>query len=121
MLRASSQITLLKVLYERASPLSKLDNGRLMVLGSGNGIGRAVYRLVNLRLTSYPYHKGKALMSGLGKIQKESKKRCELCGKIEETRPYGPNGARVCFDCGMKNEPAAQRRASKYLFGEDHH
>lgn len=42
--------------------------------------------------------------------------RCELCGAEEETRPYGPNGERVCFACGMKNEEAA-RAAFKRLMG----
>ena len=35
--------------------------------------------------------------------------RCALCGAVEETRPYGPNGEDVCFDCGMKDEAAARR------------
>lgn len=35
--------------------------------------------------------------------------RCALCEAVEETRPYGPNGEEVCFDCGMKDEAAAQR------------
>ena len=26
--------------------------------------------------------------------------RCELCGAVEETRPYGINGENVCFGCG---------------------
>lgn len=34
--------------------------------------------------------------------------RCELCGAVEETRPYGPNGEEVCFSCGMKDEAAAK-------------
>jgi pentose-5-phosphate-3-epimerase len=29
---------------------------------------------------------------------------CEYCGKVEELRPYGMNGAKICFDCGMKPE-----------------
>lgn len=28
---------------------------------------------------------------------------CELCGKTDELRPYGPRGESICFDCGMKN------------------
>jgi hypothetical protein len=39
--------------------------------------------------------------------------KCELCGKIEELRPYGPNGEAVCFDCAMKDEPAARRAFDK--------
>lgn len=42
-------------------------------------------------------------------IQVQPRGRCELCGAVEETRPYGPNGEEVCFDCGMKDEPAAGR------------
>lgn len=42
-------------------------------------------------------------------IQAQPPGRCELCGAVEETRPYGPNGEEVCFDCGMKDEAAAKR------------
>jgi hypothetical protein len=27
---------------------------------------------------------------------------CDYCGKVAELRPYGKNGASICFDCGMK-------------------
>jgi len=43
---------------------------------------------------------------------------CELCGKVEETRPYGPGGKRVCFDCGMKDEPTAQHNMKILLLGD---
>lgn len=36
--------------------------------------------------------------------------KCELCGAVEEVRPYGPGGKFVCFDCGMKDEEEAKRR-----------
>lgn len=42
-------------------------------------------------------------------IQAQPPGRCELCDAVEETRPYGPNGEQVCFDCGMKDEDAAKR------------
>lgn len=35
-------------------------------------------------------------------IAPEPDGKCELCGKIEETRPYGPHGERICFNCGEK-------------------
>jgi hypothetical protein len=35
--------------------------------------------------------------------------RCDLCGTVAETRPYGPQGENVCFPCGMKDEDAAKR------------
>lgn len=43
---------------------------------------------------------------------------CELCGAFEETRPYGPNGERICFDCGQKDRKTTERQMDKYLFGE---
>lgn len=57
-------------------------------------------------------------MSGLGIIQEEPPQRCELCGVIEETRPYGPNGEQVCFECGMKDEANALKRMRQHIFGE---
>lgn len=59
-------------------------------------------------------------MSRLGVIEAEPispDDRCELCGAIEETRPYAPNGERVCFDCGMKDEAAAVRGFEKRVLG----
>lgn len=40
----------------------------------------------------------------------EKRHQCELCGKTAELRPYGPNGERVCFECGMADEGAAKRQ-----------
>ena len=57
-------------------------------------------------------------MSGPGVIQEEPDRRCELCGKVDECRPYGPKGEWVCFDCAMKNEAAANRGVNKYIFGQ---
>ena len=57
-------------------------------------------------------------MSGRGFIKEESPQRCEMCGIIEETRPYGPNGEEICFDCGMKDEKTTTRKMEEYIFGE---
>lgn len=57
-------------------------------------------------------------MSSFGVIKVEPPMRCELCGKQAETRPYGPQGERVCFECGMKDEKAAKKAMRKLLFGE---
>ena len=57
-------------------------------------------------------------MSGLGHIGVEPHGKCEMCGKVNELRPYGPRGERVCFDCGMKDEEAMKRQMSMYVFGE---
>lgn len=31
----------------------------------------------------------------------EPDKTCEFCSKVKDTRPYGPGGKQICFDCGM--------------------
>jgi ribosomal protein L37AE/L43A len=33
----------------------------------------------------------------------EKPEKCEYCGKLDELRPYGKNGANICFKCGMKD------------------
>lgn len=38
---------------------------------------------------------------------------CELCGKVEELRPYGPNGELICFECGMKDEETTTAQFAK--------
>lgn len=58
-------------------------------------------------------------MSGKGYIADEPDRRCELCGKVAECRPYGPHGEQVCFACGMKDEEAAKRQFSKRVLGEE--
>lgn len=56
-------------------------------------------------------------MSGRGFIQEEPPRKCELCGKVEECRPYGPRGEQVCYDCAMKDKAAAQRGMNRYIHG----
>ncbi len=41
--------------------------------------------------------------NGVFVIELEPDGVCEYCGKVAETRPYGKNGARICFACGMAN------------------
>jgi hypothetical protein len=43
---------------------------------------------------------------------------CQLCGKADQLRPYGPNGEQVCFDCMMKDEASAKAQFAK-LFAHD--
>ena len=43
---------------------------------------------------------------------------CQLCGKLAELRPYGPNGERICFECGMAMEPTTSKMFAKVLFGD---
>jgi len=35
-------------------------------------------------------------------IAAEKPQRCSDCGRVVETRPYGKDGAEVCYRCGMK-------------------
>ena len=57
-------------------------------------------------------------MSSLGIIQEESPQACQLCGVIDECRPYGPNDEEVCFDCAMKDPETTERKMAAYIFGE---
>lgn len=56
--------------------------------------------------------KGKVLY-----LEAEKPQQCDLCGKIAELRPYGPNGECVCFPCGMKNPEAAERQFVRRMQG----
>jgi hypothetical protein len=42
---------------------------------------------------------------------------CQMCGKKDELRPYGPGGMNVCFDCAMKDEEEARRQFIARLGG----
>lgn len=57
-------------------------------------------------------------MSGRGYIAAEKPQQCDLCGKIAELRPYGPNGECICVECGMKDEAAVRRQIKKHILGE---
>lgn len=57
-------------------------------------------------------------MSGPGIIEAEDVDRCQLCGKIDETRPYGPNGEEICYACGMKDEETTKKMFLKHVHGE---
>ena len=54
-------------------------------------------------------------MSGKGFIAPELDQACEMCGVIEECRPYGPNGEQICFSCGMKDVETTERKMREYL------
>jgi hypothetical protein len=56
-------------------------------------------------------------MTKPGVIYQEKPQQCDLCGKMAELRPYGPNGEKVCFDCGMRDEEAAKAQFHKYMEG----
>ncbi|WP_160687117.1 hypothetical protein [Clostridium sp. C2-6-12] len=48
-------------------------------------------------------------------ISEQEPRECEYCGEISELRPYGKNGANICFKCGMKNEKEAEKQFMKIL------
>lgn len=54
-------------------------------------------------------------MSGKGFISQEPDQVCELCGVIDECRPYGPNGEQICFSCGQKDIEATEQKMREYL------
>jgi hypothetical protein len=53
------------------------------------------------------------VLNGVLIIAAEPDDKCELCGAIAETRPYGPNGARICHPCGMLDEFETTRQMLK--------
>lgn len=57
-------------------------------------------------------------MSGLGIIQEQDPECCEMCGIIEECRPYGPNNENICFDCAMKDPVTTEKKMGQYIFGD---
>lgn len=58
------------------------------------------------------------LIGNIVVIEAESDTKCELCGKIDETRPYGPNGEEICYECGMKDAAQTVKRMGIVLFGD---
>ena len=51
-------------------------------------------------------------------IEAEPDDVCELCDKVAETRPYGANGERICFDCAMKDKATTNKMMGRVLFGD---
>jgi hypothetical protein len=43
--------------------------------------------------------------------------KCELCGKVDELRPYGPNDEWICFDCGMKDKETTNAKLDAIFDG----
>lgn len=48
-------------------------------------------------------------------VAEEPDGRCELCGAVEETRPYGPNGEEICFSCGQKNLETTKQKFQEFM------
>ena len=56
-------------------------------------------------------------MSGPGFIAQQPDEVCEMCGVVDECRPYGPNNENICFECAMKDEPTTQQKMAQHIFG----
>lgn len=50
-------------------------------------------------------------------VSKERDSKCEYCGKVAELRPYGKNGANICFECGMEDIKTTEEMFSKRIDG----
>jgi len=50
-------------------------------------------------------------------IEETPDAKCELCNKIDELRPYGPNGENICYSCGMLDEEATAKQFLKNTLG----
>ena len=50
-------------------------------------------------------------------IEPEPDRKCELCGAVEECRPYGPNGEQICFACGEKDPETTKKKLYERMTG----
>lgn len=57
-------------------------------------------------------------MSGSGYICVEPDRKCEMCGKVAECRPYGPKGEQICFPCGQKDKKQTEQKMREHILGE---
>ena len=46
-------------------------------------------------------------------VRREKPQQCDLCGKIDALRPYGPNKECICFECGIKNLESTIKRLTE--------
>jgi len=51
-------------------------------------------------------------------IVPEPDAKCEQCGKVDELRPYGKNGMKICYDCAMLDPVETEYQMQIRLFGE---
>lgn len=51
-------------------------------------------------------------------IEEEEPQQCDECGKVDELRPYGEDGACICFPCAMKDEEGTKARFDAMMFGD---
>jgi len=58
------------------------------------------------------------IVNGIIIIEETPDAKCELCGKMGELRPYGPNNENICFECGMKDEKTTAKKMDEHLFSK---
>ena len=86
-----------------------------------------IFTLENtLRSHDRPYgrlnYEGEGMSERIGNIALiygEKPQQCDLCGKIDELRPYGKNGEKICYDCGIKDKDTTERMMGIKLFGDN--
>ena len=54
------------------------------------------------------------VVGGVPFIEVEAPRRCTECCKVVECRPYGKNGAQVCFKCAMAT-PETKAEAERQM------
>lgn len=50
-------------------------------------------------------------------IEDEPDRKCEMCGKIADCRPVGPNYEQICYSCGKKDPKGTEQRLHHFLEG----
>ena len=54
-------------------------------------------------------------LNGILIIEAEPDGTCQTCGKTDETRPYGPNGSEICFQCAFSTPERAEEAKSRFI------
>lgn len=50
-------------------------------------------------------------------IYGEPDAKCESCGEVDELRPYGKDGANICYECAMKDKSTTKVMFVKRMNG----
>ena len=48
-------------------------------------------------------------------VEVETPQQCDYCGQIAELRPYGKNGAAICFPCSQKDPEETRTNFLRWL------
>ena len=65
----------------------------------------------------FDHKDGMVLLDRGDGTQAEWSGKCQLCGQVDELRPYGPKDEWICFDCGQKDPVTTARKFSEFLAG----